>query len=176
MGTESKDQAIWERYAYRWWTVTYRFMLLHVCLAVIMPFVLAVLIWKGDPPAEITRLLQWGIMVLVTFALLSIVLPRIIQVDSRYKWLSVLGFCHGLTLLRLFLSPGFPLGEMLVAGLASPVLLGFTWLLDRYLEARCRAQEPAQEVALQSGSRIQTNRKRRSRRGRPKPQNPRVQE
>ena len=151
--------------------VSLRFMALHFPLAFVLPFALAIFVWQGKPPFEVTLVCAWGVGAGTTFLGAAFVLPRFIRLDSLRRWLGALIICHWGTIAALALGPSASVSELGLVVLASPAMLLATWLMEKLLiwrQAKSGPPEVMREVVRPGGTRVQPNRKRRSRRGRSK--------
>ena len=156
---------------YRGTTVSFRFMALHFPLAIVLPFALAILVWQGKPPFEVTLVFVWGVGSGATFLGTAFILPRFIRLDSLRRWLWALFICHWGPIAALAVGPSARMSELGLVALASAALLLATWLMEKLLiwrQAKYGPWEVMREVLRPGGTRVQPNRKRRSRRGRSK--------
>ena len=151
--------------------VSFRFMALHFPLAVVLPFALAIFVWQGKPPFEVTLVFVWGVGSGATFLGTAFMLSHFIRLDSPRRWLWALLICHWVPIAALAVGPSAGVSEMGLVVLASPALLLGTWLMEKLLiwrQAKFGPPEVMREVVRPGGIRVQPNRKRRSRRGRSK--------
>ena len=156
---------------YRGTAVSFRFMALHFPMAIVLPFALAILVWQGKPPFEVTLVFVWGVGSGATFLGTAFILPRFIRLDSLRRWLGALFICHWAPIAALAVGPSARMSELGLVALASPAMLLATWLMEKLLiwrQAKSGPPEFMREVVLPRRSRVQPNRKRRSRRGRSK--------
>ena len=151
--------------------VSSRFMALHFPVAIVLPFAVAIFVWQGKPPFEVTLVCAWGVGAGATFLGTAFILPRFIRLDSLRRWLWALCICHWGTIAALAVGPSARVSELWLVILASPAMLLATWLMEKLLiwrQAKSGPPEVMREVLRPGGTRVQPNRKRRSRRGRSK--------
>ena len=156
---------------YRGTAVSFRFMALHSQLAFVLPFALAIFVWQGKPPFEVTLVCAWGVGAGATFLGTAFILPRFIRLASLRRWLGALFICHWGSIAALAVGPSARVSELGLAVLASPAMLLATWLMEKLLiwrQAKSGPPEVMREVVRPARARVQPNRKRRSRRGRSK--------
>ena len=153
--------------------VSFRFMALHFPLAIVLPFALAIFVWQGNPPLEVTLVFVWGVVAAATFLGTAFILSHFIRLDSLRRWLWALFICHWAPIAALAVGRSARVSELGLVVLASPALLLATWLMEKLLiwrQAKYGPPEVMREVVRPGGTRVQPNRKRRSRRGRSKAQ------
>ena len=156
---------------YRGTAVSFRFMALHFPLAIMLPFALAIFVWQGKPPFEVTLVFVWGVGAGATFLGTAFILSHFIRLDSLRRWLWALLASHWAAMAALAVGPSASVSELGLVALASPALLLATWLMEKLLiwrQAKYGPPEFVREVAQPLRARVQPNRKRRSRRGRSK--------
>ena len=156
---------------YRGTAVSFRFMALHFPVAIVLPFALAIFLWQGKPPFEVTLVFVWGVVAGATFLGTAFILSHFIRLDSLRRWLWALLACHWGPIAALAVGPSARVSELGLVVLASPAILLATWLMEKLLiwrQAKYGPTEFARVVVRPGRARVRPNGKRRSRRGRSK--------
>ena len=156
---------------YRGTAVLSRFMALHCPFAIVLPFALAIFVWQGKPPFEVTLVFVWSVVSGATFLGTAFMLSHFIRLDSLRRWLWAWFACHWAPIVGLAVGPSASISELGLVVLASPAMLLATWLMEKLLiwrQAKYGPPEFVREVIRPLRARVQPNRKRRSRRGRSK--------